>query len=104
MRATRAPARLPRFALERGFDRTLPAALRTFFYLPLEHSEHLADQDLSVELLGATGNPKSREASLRHREIIRRFGRFPHRNAALGRPSTPEEEAFAADPDNRFGQ
>ena len=95
---------LARFALARGFDRAAPGALRTFFYLPLEHSEALADQELAVRLFDAHEGAQAREAGRRHREIIRRFGRFPHRNAALGRPSTPEEEAFAADPGNRFGQ
>lgn len=95
---------LTRFALARGFDRAAPGALRTFFYLPLEHSESLADQDLSVRLFEGFGDARSREAVRKHREIIRRFGRFPHRNAALGRASTPEEKAFAAAPENRFGQ
>ena len=95
---------LAHFAVARGFDRTLPATLRTFFYLPLEHSESLADQELVVRLFDAYGGPGSGEYGRKHREIIRRFGRFPHRNAVLGRPSTPEEEAFAADPENRFGQ
>ena len=95
---------LAHFAVARGFDRTLPATLRTFFYLPLEHSEALADQELVVRLFDAYGGPGSGEYGRKHRDIIRRFGRFPHRNAVLGRPSTPEEEAFAADPENRFGQ
>ena len=95
---------LVRFALARGYDRAAPGALRNFFYLPLEHSEALADQELAVRLFDAWGNAEGREAARKHREIIRRFGRFPHRNAVLGRPSTPEEDAFAADPGNRFGQ
>ena len=95
---------LAHFAVARGFDRAAPSGLRTFFYLPLEHSESLADQELAVRLFDAYGSAESRAAGRRHREIIRRFGRFPHRNAVLGRPSTPEEEAFAADPENRFGQ
>ena len=95
---------LAHFAVARGFDRAVTGALRTFFYLPLEHSEALADQDLVVRLFDAYEGADSREYGRRHRDIIRRFGRFPHRNAVLGRPSTPEEEAFAADPDNRFGQ
>ena len=93
-----------RFALARGFDRAVPAALRTFLYMPLEHSEALADQDLVVRLFDAWGSADSREYARRHRKVIRRFGRFPHRNAVLGRPSTPEEKAFAAEPKNRFGQ
>ena len=57
-----------------------------------------------MRLFDAYGTASNRNAGRRHREIIRRFGRFPHRNAALGRPSTPEEEEFAADPENRFRQ
>ncbi len=95
---------LTRFALARGFDQAVSGNLRMFFYLPLEHSEALADQELVVRLFDIWGSAASREAGRRHREIIRRFGRFPHRNAVLGRASTPEEEAFAADPENRFGQ
>ena len=92
------------FAVDRGFDRALPDALRLFLYLPFEHSEDLADQDRAVALSRTLGRPRSLEAVLKHRDIIRRFGRFPHRNAVLGRASTPEEEALAADPDYRFGQ
>lgn len=95
---------LAHFAVARSFDRAVPCGLRTFFYLPLEHSEALADQELVVRLFDAYGRAGSREYGRKHRDIIRRFGRFPHRNAVLGRPSTPEEEEFAADPDNRFGQ
>ena len=95
---------LAAFAVDRGFDRALPVALRLFLYLPFEHSENLADQDRIAALSRSFGRPQSREAVLKHRDIILRFGRFPHRNAVLGRTSTPEEEAFAADPDNRFGQ
>jgi len=81
-------------ALELAFDEQVPQELRIFFYLPLAHSERLADQERSVTLhrrLGYTAN------ALRHREIIRRFGRFPHRNAILGRETTVEEQAFLAD-------
>ena len=95
---------LAHFAVARGFDRAVSCGLRTFFYLPLEHSESLADQELVVRLFDAYGRAGSGEYGRKHRDIIRRFGRFPHRNAVLGRASTPEEEAFAADPENRFGQ
>jgi uncharacterized protein (DUF924 family) len=82
-----------RAAVAAGFDRAVEPALRIFFYLPFMHSETLADQDVSV----ARGQPAT-ESDLRwatlHRDIIVRFGRFPHRNAELGRRSTPEEAAF----------
>ncbi len=67
---------------------------RTFFYLPFEHSEDLADQERSVELFRATGNADLLKWADLHADIIRRFGRFPHRNTMLGRETTPEERAF----------
>jgi uncharacterized protein (DUF924 family) len=80
-------------AIESGFDLQVDAQLRPFFYLPLMHSERLEDHDLCVELTGRIGADSARYA-LHHRDIIRRFGRFPHRNAILGRTSTPGEERF----------
>lgn len=80
-------------AVARGFDAEIDATLRLFFYLPFMHSENLDDQDRSVELNRKLGGA-SVEHALEHRNIIQRFGRFPHRNAILGRPSTPEELAF----------
>jgi uncharacterized protein (DUF924 family) len=68
-------------------------ALRLFFCLPFAHSEMLADQDLSVELNAQLG-PEARQHAEGHRDIVRRFGRFPHRNAMLGRETTPDEAAF----------
>ena len=94
-------------AIGRGFDRRLPPVQRQFFYLPFMHSETLADQDRSVELYRqlASADP-SQSATIdyaaRHREIIRRFGRFPHRNAILGRESTEEEIEFLKRPGNSF--
>jgi uncharacterized protein (DUF924 family) len=76
-----------------GLDRQVDADLRPFIYLPLMHSEDLADQEASVALYEAMGGP-SLPFALEHRDIIRRFGRFPHRNALLGRETTPEEQAF----------
>jgi uncharacterized protein (DUF924 family) len=78
-------------AIAAGFDTQVEAALRMFFYLPLEHSESLADQERSVQLHEAIGFT---QYAIEHRDIIRRFGRFPHRNRVLGRPSTAEEQAF----------
>jgi len=67
---------------------------RTFFYLPFEHSEELADQERAVALMGATGDADLLKWAELHADIIRRFGRFPHRNSVLGRTTTPEEQAF----------
>ncbi len=78
-------------AIERGHDRAVAPELRMFFYLPFEHSESLTDQARSVALHEAIGFT---EYAIEHRDIIARFGRFPHRNAVLGRTSTPEEQAF----------
>ena len=80
-------------ALERRFDEAVDEALRVFFYLPFEHAEDPDDQDLAVRLIGTLGR-EAREYAELHREIIRRFGRFPHRNAALARVTTPAEQAF----------
>jgi uncharacterized protein (DUF924 family) len=92
-----------RDAVARGFDRLAPRAARSFFYLPYMHSEVLADQDACVELFAAMGGSgEGLDFAERHRAIIRRFGRFPHRNAILGRPSTPEEEAFLQEPGSSF--
>lgn len=86
-----------RKAVERGFDLEVKEPERVFFYMPFEHSETMEDQDLSVDLVQRK-MPETREEYLpharAHREIIRRFGRFPFRNEALGRESTAEEAAF----------
>jgi uncharacterized protein (DUF924 family) len=81
-------------ALSRGFDRLVPPQLRTFFYLPFMHSENLADQERCVALYRAVNDEYSLKYAEDHADIIRRFGRFPHRNAILGRRTTPEEQAF----------
>ena len=98
---------LARHAIARGFDRELPAAARMFLYLPFQHSEELADQRRSVELSEAiAGDPESGDNlayAKAHLEVIERFGRFPHRNTQLGRRSTPEEEAYVAQPGTGFG-
>jgi uncharacterized protein (DUF924 family) len=77
-------------ALKRGFDAGIEPDLRLFFYLPLAHSERPADQDRSVALCARLGEPSASRAR-HHRDIVARFGRFPHRNAILGRVSTTEE-------------
>ncbi len=81
-------------AIARGFDAQVDPQLRFFFYLPFEHSEDMADQQRSVELVAALGNKDLLGYAAAHRDVIARFGRFPHRNAALGRTSTPEEQAW----------
>ncbi|WP_020396052.1 DUF924 family protein [Thiolinea disciformis] len=78
-------------AVERGFDKQLAAERVAFLYLPLMHSENLTDQALSVQLFEAAGLANNAKFARHHQEIIQRFGRFPHRNEALGRISTPEE-------------
>jgi uncharacterized protein (DUF924 family) len=98
--------------LERGHDRELRPIERLFFYLPLEHSEALADQQRCVELMGALASEvedAEREQfvgfvdyAVRHRDIIERFGRFPHRNAVLGRESTAAELEFLTQPGSSF--
>ncbi|HEX7128583.1 MAG TPA: DUF924 family protein [Rhodanobacteraceae bacterium] len=81
-------------ALEAGHDTRVEPTLRVFFYLPFEHSENLADQERSLFLHRALpGENPDRWARIHH-DVIRRFGRFPHRNAALGRATTAEEQAF----------
>jgi uncharacterized protein (DUF924 family) len=83
-----------RRAVERGFDQAVPPSNRQFFYLPFEHSELMADQERSCTLCAATGDADLLKWAQLHADIIRRFGRFPHRNSMLGRASTPEEQAF----------
>jgi uncharacterized protein (DUF924 family) len=94
-----------RAAVAAEYDQAVGPVERMFFYLPFEHSEDLADQEESVRLfetlrdaLGA----RTIDYAHRHRDVIRRFGRFPHRNAALGRISTEEEEAYLAEPGAGF--
>ena len=85
--------RFARDAIERGHDQATEPVLRAFFYLPLEHSEDLADQERCVELCEPLGGQVAEYARI-HLDIIRRFGRFPHRNAVLGRTTTAQEQAF----------
>jgi uncharacterized protein (DUF924 family) len=81
-------------AIDRGTDARVAGDLREFLYLPLMHSEHLADQLRCVDLFRAAGRTDNLKYAEDHAAIIRRFGRFPHRNRILGRPTTPEEQAF----------
>lgn len=94
MYATDGLARIcARAALDAGQDAAIEPTLRLFLYLPFAHSEDAADQALSVRLNRSLG-AESEEHARGHRDIIARFGRFPHRNALLGRVTTPEERAF----------
>ncbi len=90
-----AARRLAAAAIDAGHDRAVALELQKFFYLPFGHSEELADQERAVELCGRLGGRDLQQA-LHHREIVRRFGRFPHRNAILGRATTSEEQDYLA--------
>ena len=94
--------RLARQIIEHGFDSGLAGEERLFVYLPFEHSEDRDDQALSCELIGRLGNDDWTQYALAHKAIIDRFGRFPHRNAVLGRTSTAEEIARLAEPMGSF--
>ena len=98
--------------LQTGAHKTLPPICRMFFYLPLEHSEDIADQELCVELFAKLRDETPQHAeslkdahdyAVKHYDIIKRFGRFPHRNNALGRESTAEEVEYLKDAE-KFGQ
>jgi uncharacterized protein (DUF924 family) len=94
MYGTDAKARgIARTAVARGQDRAVEPALRVFVYLPFAHSESLADQDRAVDLVEHLGGVNLQHAR-RHRDIVRRFGRFPHRNPLLGRRMTSEEQRY----------
>ncbi len=86
--------RVARQAVDRGFDGQVDPELRQFFYLPFEHSEHIEDQDHGVRLCTESGDAHLVKWAKIHRDIIARFGRFPHRNGSLGRTSTDAEQAF----------
>ncbi|MCW5744880.1 MAG: DUF924 domain-containing protein [Alphaproteobacteria bacterium] len=91
-------------ALARGFDRRLPVFQRIFLYLPFEHSEARGDQGRFMGLVSRLVRRNGLKYAVQHRDIIVRFGRFPHRNAALGRSDTPAEAAYLAVDHPRFGQ
>ncbi|MFM9938856.1 MAG: DUF924 family protein [Hyphomicrobiaceae bacterium] len=97
---------LARDAVDLGYDQAFHGAQakheRLFLYLPFEHSERLEDQRRSVALISALGDDDLTRFALAHQVIIERFGRFPHRNAALGRVSTPEELEFLTQPGSGF--
>ena len=81
-------------ALEAGHDKAFARDLRQFFYLPFMHSEEMVDQDRALALYEALGDEDTLKFARIHADAIRRFGRFPHRNAILDRPTTPEEQTY----------
>ncbi len=95
-------------AIARGYDQRYPFPDRVFFYLPFEHCETLANQDRYIALLEGCVREFGEQAAdfleygHRHRDIIERFGRFPHRNAALGRETTEKEAEFLKGPNSSF--
>ncbi len=90
-------------AVARGHDQALPAVWRAFLYLPFEHAESREMQARSVALFRALGDAETLRYAELHRDIVERFGRFPHRNAILGRDSTPDEAAWLAAGGETFG-
>ena len=89
-------------AVARGDDAALPPAWRAFLYMPFMHSESAAIHEQALHLFAQPGLEDNLRVERRHRDIILRFGRYPHRNAILGRVSTPEELAFLAQPGSSF--
>lgn len=102
--STEAQARnVARKAIEMGFDHSLPADQLAFLYLPFMHSEALSDQELSVDLFFKANLEANLPFAQHHRDIIAQFGRFPHRNAILGRSSTEAEKRYLASPEGFKG-
>ncbi|WP_173934412.1 DUF924 family protein [Chelativorans sp. Marseille-P2723] len=95
--------RIAREAIERKFDEGMTPEQKQFLYMPFQHSEISADQENAVMLFKSLGNEEGLRYAIEHRDIIERFGRFPHRNKALGRESTQEELAFLEEHEG-FGQ
>jgi uncharacterized protein (DUF924 family) len=89
-------------AISAGADRDFDPPRKAFLYMPFMHSESPLIHERAVELFSAPGLESNLAYELRHRAIIQRFGRYPHRNAILGRASTTEEQAFLAEPGSSF--
>lgn len=89
-------------AVAQGFDRELDVVHRAFMYMPYMHSESLAVHEEAVKLFNQPGLENNYEFELKHKAIIDRFGRYPHRNAILGRESTDEEVQFLTEPGSSF--
>ena len=92
-----------RFALARNYPLAYPPDMRMFFFMPFQHSEELADQELACALFAALGNENNDKYATEHRDIVARYGRFPHRNEVLGRASTADELDYLKTA-KRFGQ
>lgn len=92
-----------KYAVRQGYDRVIPAERLAFLYMPLMHSEQLEDQEASVRLFEAAGLNDNVSFARHHRDIIEQFGRFPHRNAILGRESRQEERDYLASKDAFLG-
>ncbi len=95
---------IAKYAIGKSLDALLPVIQRRFLYLPFEHSESMADQDTSVALFAKIKDqdPMGYDYAVRHQEVIRRFGRFPHRNAVLERASTEDERLYLETPGSGF--
>ena len=94
--------RMARQAIVKGLDKTFSTHYRMFFYLPFEHSEALADQDWCMVLFEELGDDNYLGYAKSHYDIIAQYGRFPHRNVALGRENTPAEDEYLKDPNAGF--
>ena len=94
--------RLASQTVEAGYDKTMPPRHRLFLYLPFEHSEHAAHQARAIELISSLDNADWTHSAQLHQALIDKFGRFPGRNAILGRPSTPAEIEALKGPNARF--
>lgn len=88
--------------IAKGFDQMLEIDQKAFFYMPYMHSEEMAEHEKAVVLFSQPGLENNLDFELKHKSIIERFGRYPHRNAALGRESTPAEIAFLKEPGSSF--
>ena len=96
--------RVAKFCIKQGFDQVLSPVKRRFIYLPFEHSEDIAEQEKSLKYFESIkkDDPMGYEYAVRHYDVIKEFGRFPHRNAVLGRPNTDAEEEYLAQPNAGF--
>ncbi|MFW2374131.1 MAG: DUF924 family protein [Gammaproteobacteria bacterium] len=85
-----------RYAIDKGFDKSIPKQQLAFLYMPLMHSENIQDQNLSVSCFETAGLDENAKFARHHRDIVIRFGRFPHRNAILNRDSSEQERVYLA--------
>ena len=94
---------IARLALARQYPAAFAVPMRHFLYMPFQHSESLADQEMSCALFASLGDPDTLKYAVEHRDIVARFGRFPHRNEVLGRADRDDEKDYLRTA-NRFGQ